>query len=118
MRKRREKKITRLEGRCVKAGLVKAEEEGGRGAPEASAGSIGGGVAGVPGVPGAAGRPGRPGSDVRESTVITVLPDSSFVFIDKFNGASSGLDVDDVDDVDGFPIRELTSSASGFPFTV
>ena len=60
--------------------------------------------------------PGWVESVVRESTVITVLPDSSFVFMDRFNGASSGLD--DVDDVDGLPIKELTSSASGFPFTV
>ena len=105
----------------IKALDDEEEEEGGRVAPPTAAGGAGG-------APPSAGRivatgfpsdaPGRPGREVRESTVITVLPDSSFVFIDRFNGASSGLDVEDVDDVDGLPIKELTSSASGFPFTV
>lgn len=40
--------------------------------------------------------------------------DSSFVFIDKLSGASS----DDVPDVLGLPINELTSKAKGLPLTV
>ena len=39
---------------------------------------------------------------------------SSLAFIERFSGASS----DDVVDVLGFPISELTSSAKGLPLTV
>ena len=46
--------------------------------------------------------------------VVVVVEESSFVFIDRFSGASSDV----VADVLGLPINELTSNANGLPFTV
>ena len=102
------KRITRLEGRCIKAGLIKGsddEEENGSGEFAIIGGAL---------VPVSSRLLSSRDADAKEST-ITVL-ESSLVFIDRFNGASSGFD--DEDDVLGLPINELTSRAKGLPFTV
>ena len=53
------------------------------------------------------------------ATLAAALAASSLVFIDRFNGTSSGLvATDDDDDALGLPINELTSSANGLPLTV